>query len=59
MEDVIIIKHGDKNVKFVEKNEDMTCRFEKKNYGVYKGIIETISTSGKYRVRVLEKVEDR
>ena len=59
MDEVIVVEgSSEKGTKFIERNEDRTCEIEVENRGIYKGFIESISSSGNYKVRLTEKLKD-
>lgn len=58
MEGTITIKPDDKDKKITMRNDDRTCEVEVKHNGLYNGYIETISSSGKYKIKLLEKIKD-
>ena len=57
MNRLITIYPDTKDMKLINKKEDMTCEVEIKGEGLFDGVIENISSSGKYGIRLINKVE--
>jgi len=55
----VILEPDNKNMFFIEKNEDRSCEIKVKDRGVFKGHIDSIYSSGRYIITLLEKIEDR
>lgn len=58
MKGTITISSDDEDRKIIMKNDDRTCEVEIKHNGIYKGYIEILNSSGKYKVKLLEKIKD-
>jgi hypothetical protein len=56
--DKILVDTNDKNYTIVLRNEDRTCEIESKGHGMYKGYIESMTSSGRYIIKILEVLRE-
>jgi hypothetical protein len=56
--DRITISKKDEYFAFALKNDDRTCEVATKNGGMYRGIIESITSNGRYVVRIAEVLRE-
>ena len=57
MNRIITVHPTDKTKKIVHRRDDMTCQVEVKHEGLFEGVIETISSSGRYEIRLTKLIE--
>ena len=57
MNRLITIRPTDKTKKIVHKKEDMTCEVEILHEGLFEGTILSMTSSGKYEIRLTKHIE--
>lgn len=56
-EERVTIYPNDKSNKIIHKEDDMTCEVFLSKRGIYEGIIETMYSTGRYIIRLTNKIE--